>query len=149
MIGSVNIPRARAAGARRCWPVCLTLAGGLAGPVTTAAAQDSVAPAPGLPGDAVDAYRTAPPSEQINDYVVDLVDLTGSWGGRYAIGPIAKASRSTAPGTFNHLVGAQAAANVFATGPVARPLYALWNAPGQGVAGDVNLTPASSVSGVV
>jgi hypothetical protein len=117
----------------------------LAGPAALARAQDSVSPAPGLPGDALDAYRTSGPSEQINDYAVDLVETTSSWGGRYAIGPIAKSSRSTAPGTFNHLIGAQAASCRFLTGLIPRPSYSLWTAAGQGVADDTNTPPGATI----
>jgi hypothetical protein len=110
-------------------------------------AQDSVAPTGGLPGDAVDAYRTAAPSEQVNAYIVDLTPISSSWGNTYAIAPLAKASRANSAGYFNHLVGAQAASPDFQFGPFARSSYLGWRAAGQGINDQVNATPTDDGSG--
>ncbi len=121
-------------------------AGAVVGLASLAAAQDSTGAAPGLPGDALDAYRASGPSEQVNNYVVDLAPKTSSWGHGYAFGPIIKASLSTAPGLFNHIVAAQAASNRFGTGPLLRPAYDLWTVPGQGVNDLTNAPPGSSIA---
>jgi hypothetical protein len=113
-----------------------------------ACAQDSISAAGGLPGDALDAYRTAGPSFQVRDYVVDLAPITSSWGRRYAVGPVAKASRSAAGATtFNHLLGAQAASNRFGQGPVIRPSYLAWAAAGQGINPLANAPPTDDGTG--
>jgi hypothetical protein len=106
-------------------------------------AQDSVSPTSGLPGDALDAYST---SEQVNDYTVELSTLTSSWGGRFAVGPAVRSSRSSTAGFFDLLVGANVASNRFSAGPILRGSYAQWSAAGQGVNGAVNTAPGSSLS---
>jgi hypothetical protein len=111
----------------------LAAAGSFAG---VARAQDSVSTSNGLPGDALSAYLTGGSQTQVQNYIVDLTGLTSSWGNRYLIGPIAKASRSTttSPTYFNHLIGPTVASNRF--GPVqafVRPTYRLWTQAGGGV----------------
>lgn len=118
--------------------------GSLVGPVVFA--QDSVAPTSvgaAVVTDALDAYRTAKPSEQINDYVVDLSPLTSSWGNRFAIGPIVKSSRSTVSTSANHLIAAQALAASLELSSFARPQYAIWSVAGQGVNNQVNAMPST------
>jgi len=112
-----------------------------------AVAQDSVAPTGGLPGDALDAYRTAVPSEQSNAYIVDLSPISSSWGNAYAIAPLAKSSKANSALFFNHLVGAQAASADMTYGPFARASYLGWHAPGQGIADGVNTAPIDDGSG--
>lgn len=127
----------------------LVLFAGLAA-AAPAVAQDSVSTAGGLPGDALDAFRTAAPTFQVRDYVVDLAPLTSSWGHKYAVGPVLKSSRSTSTGTvyFNHLIGAQAASNRFGHGPFIRPSYDAWAAAGQGANPLFNTTPTDNGSGL-
>ncbi|MBX3358175.1 MAG: hypothetical protein KF745_07085 [Phycisphaeraceae bacterium] len=124
-------------------------AGALLSLTCLAHAQDSVITTGGLPGDALDAYRTSVPSMQEKDFVVDLQTVTSSWGGKYAIGPILKSSRSTSTGIvyFNHLIGAQAASNVFGYGPIIRPTYQAWRTAGQGVNTQFNSTPTDDGTG--
>jgi len=101
-----------------------------------AVAQDSVAVASGLPGDSPSAYQTTSgDSRQILRFAVDLAPKTSSWGGKYAIGPVIKASRSNTSGYFDQLIGAQAVSARFATGPLSsNQNYLLWSAaPGTGV----------------
>ncbi len=122
----------------------LALALGGAAP---AGAQDSVAPTGGLPGDALDAYRTAVPSEQLNAYIVDLTPISSSWGNLFAIAPLAKSSKANSSPFFNHLIGAQAASSDLTYGPFARASYLGWHAPGQGIADSVNTPPVDDGSG--
>lgn len=94
--------------------------------------QDSVAVNTGVIGDSLDAYRTTAPSEQVVHYVLDLAPLESSWGGRYALGPLAKSSKANSLGVASHLIGAQATSG-FVTGPFASDVYMAWAAPGAGV----------------
>jgi hypothetical protein len=108
----------------------------LAALAASAAAQDSVSLANGLPGDAVDSRAG---TEQINDYVVDLTAFESSSGKTFAVGPIAKSSqqRNVSPLFFTGLVNAQALSRRVAVGvPFLRSQYAVWNAAGLGVNGD-------------
>jgi hypothetical protein len=109
-------------------------------------AQDSVSTAPGLPGDAVSAYQAGASSEQINNYTVDLAPKSGSWGTRFVMGPVVKASRSNNGQYFDLLIGAQTASNRFSAGPLLRSSYSLWTTPGQGVNGTSNAAPATTLS---
>jgi hypothetical protein len=114
----------------------------LAGTCTKVMAQDSVAVAPGLPGDASIAYNVGASGDQINNFAVDMTTITTSWGNRYLIGPIAKASASTQTGFFNHLIGATAASSTFtALGTPFRTSYFAWNTAGQGTTNLRNATP--------
>ena len=113
-----------------------------------AVAQDSVSTTNGLPGDAVSAYLigAAAVNEQRNDYVVDLVARTSSWGSSYRFGPLMKAS-SGGTSYFTNLVGAGALSNRFVFGALARPTYQAWIAAGQGVSNLNNATPTDNGSG--
>ena len=100
-----------------------------------ALAQDSVSSTPGLPGDAVSAYAVGAASEQVNNYIVDLPIQTSSWGNRFRLGPIAKASASTNAAWYNHLIASTVASPVMTPiGAPYRTSYSLWtSAPGTGV----------------
>ena len=118
-------------------------------PPCTALAQDSVGSAAGLAGnDSPSVYQASADSRQVLRYVVDLAPRTGSWGGKYALGPVLKASKSTSSGYFDLLVASQSASNRFASGPFfsAGP-FALWSTPGQGVNAPANAAPASTITG--
>lgn len=126
--------------------VCAATAGvvlSLCGTPRSALAQDSVAPTSGLPGDALDAYST---TEQINNYTVELSTTTSSWGGRFALGPAIRASRSSTASFFDLLIGAGAASNRFGSGPILRSSYAQWSVAGQGVNGAINTAPGASLA---
>lgn len=116
------------------------------GSSAAAMAQDSVSNTPALPGDAVGAYAVGVNAEQVNNYVVDLAPRTSSWGAPYFMGPAVKASASAGGQYFDQLIGAQAVSARFASGPMLRPSYHLWNTPGQGVNSAQNDPPASSLS---
>lgn len=111
----------------------LTAVLGVCGLAMPALAQDSVSIWQGLPGDAVSAYDT---TEQVNRYVVDLVDLTSSWGNQFGIAPILKNSRALLPTFFTTFSGAQAL-SVSSMYNVCNPSggqpYAFWNTAGPGV----------------
>lgn len=108
------------------------------------AAQDSIRPTSGLPGDAVDAHDT---TEQINTFVVDTVSFTTDWGTTFSLGPISKASRTTSSMFYNSIQGSQSAGAVLLTGQqYAAPSYDLWTTPGQGVNGQENTPPAGSLN---
>ena len=135
----------------------IAAAGCVAGLVAVAQGQDSIGlttGSNGLPGDAPSAFQAgsgAPPNDtrQVLRYVVDLSAKTTSWGNLYALGPAVKSSKSNSSGFFSQLIGAQAASNRFAYGPVfAASNYAVWtNAPGTGVNPPQNTAATSSVSG--
>ena len=110
-----------------------------------ALAQDSVSTTPGLPGDAVSAYTVGASSEQVNNYTVDLPVKTSSWGHRFRLGPIAKASSSTNALWYNHLIASTVASSVMTPiGAPFRSTYSTWNTPGQGVHFARNTAPSSS-----
>jgi hypothetical protein len=114
----------------------IALAAGLAMP---AAAQDSVAKNPGLPGDAVSPWSL---TEQINDFVVDLAPLTTSAGAEFGIAPILKSSK-TASGFFASLISSQGISAHTQTGvPFLGTSYLVWNAAGFGVNGDPTINDA-------
>ena len=114
----------------------VALAAGLAMP---AAAQDSVAKNPGLPGDAVSPWSL---TEQINDFVVDLAPLTTSAGAEFGIAPILKSSKTNA-NFFASQVSSQAISAHTQVGvPFLGQNYLIWNAAGFGVNGDPTLNDA-------
>ncbi len=98
---------------------------------TAAIAQDSVSTHQGLPGDAIGAYTTP---EQVNRYVVDLGNLTSSWGTQFGIAPLMKNSQSFSPNFFSRFSGAQSM-SVSSLYNVCRPAssFDLWTTPGAGV----------------
>ncbi|MBY0308524.1 MAG: hypothetical protein K2Q09_07260, partial [Phycisphaerales bacterium] len=122
-----------------------TLLAALAGAAACqpATAQDSVSSSPGLPGDAVSAYTIGGNTEQVNTYVVDLPVKVSSWGHRFRLGPIAKASASSSTLFYNHLIASTVASPVFSPlGAPFRPSYSLWTAsPGAGVNATRNTAP--------
>ncbi len=107
----------------------LAVLGALAAP---AFPQDSVSKAQGLPGDAVSAYSTG---EQVNRYVVDLRDFFTSWGTKFGIAPVMKASADSATPRlfFNHLISSQAISNTSIRAPFPFNSYFVWKGPGLGV----------------
>jgi hypothetical protein len=115
-----------------------------------ARAQDSVSTGNGLPGDAPDAYQiTAGNTRQVLRYIVDLTPKTSSWGGKYALGPVVKASKSSAGGFFDQLIGAQAASSRFKSGAFfSTAAYAEWvNIAGAGVNTPQNSAAPSTITG--
>lgn len=108
-----------------------------------ARSQDSVAVTPGN-SDALSAYAT-----QRHRYVVDLAELTGSWGTPFFIGPVLKASASLDPLFPTQLGGATAvSADVLANVSFASVPYAVWNSAGAGLHPTENSAPGSiGVSG--
>ncbi|MEL7473828.1 MAG: hypothetical protein AAGK04_10965, partial [Planctomycetota bacterium] len=103
-----------------------------------AAAQDSVSTNPdggnGLPGDALDPFAG---SLQTTSYVLDLADLTSSWGNNFAIGPVAKLpklSGNNPAGFFNNLPSGNSVAQDVLTGVnLPSSSYAFWDVAGAGV----------------
>lgn len=118
---------------------------GLLAVMASAEAQDSVSKVTCKPGDAISPWSDANSvngSEQVNTYVVDLSDLTTSWGTPFGIAPIAKASVANT-NFFNNLMNAQAMSRVMMRNkPFAASSYAYWNAPGFGVNNDPALNDA-------
>jgi len=125
------------------------LAMALAG--ASAQAQDSVSTTSGLPGDALSAYTTGASGNQRKDYGVDLQTKVTSWGSRYYIGPVSKASLSSytgAPNFFNHLVATAALSNTISPlGAYPRATYQAWQAAGQGVNTLRNSVPTDDGTG--
>lgn len=124
--------------------------GGALACAPVALGQDSVASAPGLPGDATSAYAagTGSTAEQVNNYVVDLTEFRSSWGQRYLMGPVAKASLSQQSTFFNHLIASTTVSSTLSpVQALARSSYAVWTTPGAGVNATRNSAPGS-VSGV-
>ncbi|GIK18347.1 MAG: hypothetical protein DYG93_12720 [Leptolyngbya sp. PLA2] len=111
---------------------------GIAG---AACAQDSISKHKALPGDAPGAWETA---ETCNNFVVDLVDLSGSWGTKFKAGPLLKSHKAQA-NFFNNLLSSQAISRDLrtVTGFPAGS-YAVWTQPGQGVHGVNNDAPGST-----
>lgn len=106
-----------------------------------ALAQDSVSPNQGLPGDALDAYST---TEQRNTYVVDMTSFTTSWGTRFGIAPIIKASSHPAGTFFTNLISGQAISNNLKVGvPFAFSTYDVWSGQGDGINDSENTTPGT------
>lgn len=105
-------------------------------------AQDSTQITPGGPGDAVAPWSDGTgafdlfPSEQCNDYVVDMDRLTSSWGTPFGIAPVVKSSKL---GTANlsSLIDAQAISRLQKTGvSTYAGSYAAWSGPGFGINDD-------------
>jgi len=69
---------------------------------TSAHAQDSTSIHAGLPGDAPGAYTAV---DQCSDYVLDLAEITSSWGHPFAVGPLVKLTRTDPAAFFNNLPG--------------------------------------------
>ena len=104
-------------------------------------AQDSVSKTAGLPGDAIDPF-TAP--DQINDYVVDLVDFTSGWGTTWGIAPLVKSSKGDIT-FFNNGISSQYASSTLKTLVSApRASYSLWTTPGGGINNNASLNDAGS-----
>ncbi len=109
--------------------VAIVAAAGFAAP---AFAQDSVAKTPGLPGDAVGAYGTAPTVQRLS-YVIDMSELFGSWNTKFGLAPLVKNTKSSLT-FFNNLpsaAGISSTAMPHVPAPVAA--YSEWFNPGQGV----------------
>lgn len=109
---------------------------------TVSASQDSVSFNGCLPGDAVSPYADASAafgSEQCNSFVVDLAPISTSWGTTFGMGPITKASKTTA--TFlGSLPSAQSISNVQALGvPFLSDSYDQWSFQGEGVNNDPSI----------
>lgn len=109
--------------------------GSTLGLAATAMAQDSVSAFNGLPGDAVNAYQDGSDTRQVVRFVVDLPAKSSSWLSSYALGPVVKASKSSAGGYFDQLIGSVAASNRFGSGGFfTNDAYGFWTAsPGTGV----------------
>ena len=127
---------------------CVALAAGSIVAVP-ALAQDSVSTGNGLPGDGVSAYAAGATAtgEQRNDFVVDLIAKTSSWGSGYRFGSLLKGSSGGAS-FFTTLVGANAISNRLAFGPMARSTYQAWGAAGQGISNANNSAPTDNGSGL-
>ncbi len=111
-----------------------------AGLALPALGQDSISTLRELPGDAVSPWTL---TEQCNNYVLDLVPITTSWGNNFGTGPVAKGSKVSAP-FFTSLFGSQAMSHDMLVGvPAVAGQYSLWNQPGQGVNGEFN-TPGQA-----
>ncbi|MCO6435779.1 MAG: hypothetical protein J5J06_01675 [Phycisphaerae bacterium] len=104
-------------------------------------AQDSVSNTGCLPGDGVSPWDT---TELKNDYVVDLVPLTTSWGTRFGIAPLIKASKADAT-FFGSLTGAQSMSRTQLTNTALSGTFDLWTTAGEGINAAENDAPASSV----
>ncbi|MBL8757883.1 MAG: hypothetical protein JNK35_05580, partial [Phycisphaerae bacterium] len=79
---------------------------------------------------------------------MDLAPLRSSWGHRYRVAPVLKASTGSAAGAqFTNLIAAAAASNRFDAGAFPRSSYFAWRAPGQGVHPAHNAPPADDGSG--
>ncbi|MBL8963136.1 MAG: EF-hand domain-containing protein [Phycisphaeraceae bacterium] len=104
----------------------------LAGLAAPALAQDSVSRTPGLPGDAVNAYGTAPTTQRLS-YVIDMGELFGSWNTKFGIAPLIKTNKSTTTffNNFPSAAGLSSSAIKNLTPPVAS--YGEWFGPGFGV----------------
>ncbi len=107
-------------------------------------AQDSTSTDPAI-GDAVFPWQdaTSPDgSEQINRYVVDLQQITSSWGNRFRVAPLVKASK-TGYAFLNSLISAQTISNTLLDAPFPFSSYSVWSGPGFGVNNVWNLTPST------
>ncbi|MCH8805166.1 MAG: hypothetical protein IH986_03655 [Planctomycetes bacterium] len=107
-------------------------------------AQDSVSNAGTcLPGDAVSPWDDAGGphgSEQVNNYIVDLVPFLTSKGVEFGLAPLIKSNKTNS--TFNNslLNGGNNLSRLQMSGvSFAAPSYMLWNAPGFGVNNDPGL----------
>ncbi|MCA9312194.1 MAG: hypothetical protein KDA21_13355, partial [Phycisphaerales bacterium] len=118
------------------WTLPLVMAG-------AAAAQDSVAVTPGM-SDALPADGT-----QTVRYLVDLVEITSSWGNAFAVAPLLKAGADADPLFPTQILGATAVSPDQRTGLSFAPTdFASWSTPGAGVNPTQNSAPSTtSVSG--
>ncbi len=111
---------------------------GIAG---AACAQDSISKHKALPGDAPGAWEAA---ETCNEFVLDLVDLTGSWGTMFKAGPLLKSHKAQA-NFFNNLLSSQAISrDLRGVSGFPAASYSVWTVPGQGVHGQNNDAPGST-----
>ncbi len=113
-------------------------------------AQDSVSKQQGFPGDAVSVYDA---TEQVNNYVVDLTPIRGSWGTDFGIAPLIKSEldSSTTQAFYSDLISAQAMSSTTLRGvPFLRNRYRVWKGQGLGVNGNSATndpgTPVSTVN---
>jgi len=110
--------------------------------------QDSVA----VDGGQNDALSAQAPGQQRVRYVVDLTPVTSSWGLRYVVGPVLKASRDLDPMFHTNILGAGAispthhAPSAGVTLPADRRDFAFWSAPGQGVHPQWNTAPSQTLT---
>jgi len=110
--------------------------------VASATAQDSVSKTGGLPGDAVSPYD---PTEQINDYIVDLTPFRTSKGTKFGIAPLVKSSKAS-PSFFSSLISAQGISRTASRKiPFARNSYMLWRGQGFGVNNDPTINDPGTV----
>jgi len=116
----------------------------------TGLAQDSVQKTPCSAGDAVAPWSDAATptgSEQCDDYVVDMDVVQGSWGTRFGVAPILKASNAAGP-ELNATMLAQGISRGTRTGEsLGGRTFADWSAPGFGVNNDPALNdPGTAVT---
>jgi hypothetical protein len=109
----------------------------------TALGQDSV---PSTPG-GNDALSPIAAGTQRVRYVVDAVPFTGSWGTRFVLAPISKATRDFDPLFRTQILGSIAASATVARNAGASAAYAVWNTPGQGVHPTANTAPGTLAAG--
>ena len=108
----------------------------------TATAQDSVSPTGALPGDALDAYST---TEVRNAYVVDMADLTGSWGTTLRVGPVLKGVTLPSNTFYNNLISAHAISHdAITAGSYPSANYQVWSGPGFGINDTNNTVPGTT-----
>lgn len=95
-------------------------------------AQDSTSKSACQPGDAVSPWAT---NEQSNRYVVDLVNVTTSWGNTFGLAPITKVGKVSS--TFlNGAMSAQAISRTQVQNvPIGGP-YSVWTTAGFGINDD-------------
>jgi hypothetical protein len=126
-----------------------------AGASSAAFAQDSVSAnldgGNGMPGDALKYWL--PGASQKSTYVVDLTQITTSWGTKFRVGPILKANKlSDATDTFfDCFWNASVVSQTAQTGvPAFSSSYSLWTTPGAGIsernAGSVSLVSPSGAT---
>lgn len=122
-----------------------------AGASTAAFAQDSVSAnldgGNGMPGDALKHWESG--VSQRSTYVVDLTQITTSWGTKFRVGPILKgikldnATDSFFDGFWNASVISQ---TILQDRPSFSSSYSLWTTPGAGIS-DRNAGSVSVVAG--
>ena len=103
-------------------------------------AQDSTSKSNCLPGDALSPWNT---SEQRNRFVVDLVEITTSWGKKFGIAPILKSSKSN-PTFFTSLISAQGISRTQRNNIALSGSYDLWTKAGAGVNNNRTLNDAGT-----
>jgi len=119
---------------RRGFVAALVACAGIAGP---AVAQDSVSNAPGP--NSSDALNPWDPNSQCAEFIVNLAGIQSSWSNSFAIGPIAKSSKSSSD-FESSLISAQAISRSVIPGEL-KSIYSAWNAPGFGVNDTQNFAP--------